>query len=234
MMPRIASYNIRKCIGLDWKRNPNRIQTVLAEINADVVLLQEADKRLHPRRGTLSAEQIYNELGYRFVEIADNQVSHGWHGNAILYREPFTLTAARQIEIPTTEFRGAVSAVLQLPNEKKLQIVGTHLSLLKKTRLKQIDFLAQCLCRQKRPYPLIIGGDFNEKKAEKWFAQNPSLQNFRLVTPGASFHSRKPLLKFDRFIVDKQIAVKDSSVHRSKLSLRASDHLPVIMDFCLP
>ena len=50
---RIASYNIRKAVGLDWRRNPGRIVDVLAEIDADVVVLQEADKRVGARAGVL-------------------------------------------------------------------------------------------------------------------------------------------------------------------------------------
>ena len=41
---RIASYNIRKAVGLDWRRDAIRILDVLEEINADVVVLQEADR----------------------------------------------------------------------------------------------------------------------------------------------------------------------------------------------
>lgn len=229
----IASYNIRKCVGLDWKRNPARVQAVLGEIDADIVLLQEADKRLQPRHGTLSADSLFRELGYRFVEVADNDVSHGWHGNAILYREPLTVLRAKQIDIPTVEPRGAVAAVFHLADGKVLQVIGAHLSLLKKTRAQQIDFLVETMASQNDTCPTIMGGDLNEKNAERWFVDNSRLQNYQLVTPGASFHSSRPILKFDRFIVDKRIVVGEHRVHRSPLSARASDHLPVIMNFSL-
>lgn len=225
----IASYNIRKCVGLDWKRNPDRIQSILAEMDADIVLLQEADKRLQPRHGTLSTEGLYRELGYRFVEVANNAVSHGWHGNAILYREPLFVQSAEQIEIPTVEPRGAVVAVLQLPDGKFLQVIGTHLSLLKNIRAKQVDFLLHYMQKNHPTYPTLIGGDLNEKNAERWFVDNPLTDNFQLITPGASFHASKPILAFDRFIVDKRLTVKDSRVHRSPLSAKGSDHLPIII-----
>lgn len=227
----LASYNIRKCVGLDWKRNPDRIQAILGEMDADIVLLQEADKRLQPRPGTLSADSLWRELGYRFVEVADNAVSHGWHGNAILYREPLQVIHTKRIAIPTVEPRGAVAAVLRLPNGQHLQVIGTHLSLLRKMRAKQIDFLLQSVAQQNPAYPTLIGGDLNEKNAEKWFIDNPLSEPFRLITPGASFHSSKPILKFDRFIVSEAIHVDSARVHRSPLSARGSDHLPVIMDF---
>jgi endonuclease/exonuclease/phosphatase family metal-dependent hydrolase len=39
----VASYNIRKAVGLDRRRDPGRIIAILAEIDADIVALQEAD-----------------------------------------------------------------------------------------------------------------------------------------------------------------------------------------------
>jgi Metal-dependent hydrolase len=36
---RVASYNIRKCVGLDWRRQPDRVLAVLAEIEADFISL---------------------------------------------------------------------------------------------------------------------------------------------------------------------------------------------------
>ena len=41
----VASYNMRKAIGLDRRRDPQRVLDVLHQIDADVVALQEADKR---------------------------------------------------------------------------------------------------------------------------------------------------------------------------------------------
>ncbi len=207
---RIASYNIRKCVGLDWKRNP----------------------RLQPRPGTLSAPCLQDELGYRFVDVANNLVSHGWHGNAMLYRAPLTVLQQQTITIPTAEPRGAISALFAINASHTLQVVATHLSLLKKTRAQQIDFLARDICHP-HPHPTLIGGDLNEKAAEKWFMNNSLLSDYQLITPGASFHSSRPVLAFDRFIVDRALTVVDAYVHRSDLARKASDHLPVVINLSL-
>ena len=52
---RIVSYNIRKAVGLDRRRDPERILAILREVDADIVVLQEADRRLgrRPRRGSI-------------------------------------------------------------------------------------------------------------------------------------------------------------------------------------
>jgi endonuclease/exonuclease/phosphatase family metal-dependent hydrolase len=55
---RLASWNIRKCVGLDRRRDPHRVARVLAGIGADVVALQEADRRLGKRPAALPAALV--------------------------------------------------------------------------------------------------------------------------------------------------------------------------------
>ncbi len=229
----IASYNIRKSVGLDWKRNPRRIHEVIAELDADIVLLQEADKRFGSRAGTLCTNTLFEELRYRFANIATHPNSHGWHGNVILYRQPLTLLNCQRLDIPTVEPRGAIAALLETDGGKVLQVVGTHLSLLKQTRQQQICSIISQSSQIKSDYA-VIGGDFNEAKADKWFAGNPALADYRLITPGPSFHTIRPMRALDRFIVEKNITVKHTAVHRSFRTRKASDHLPVIIQLELP
>ena len=42
---RLASYNIQKAVGLDFRRDPGRILEVINGLGADIVALQEVDKR---------------------------------------------------------------------------------------------------------------------------------------------------------------------------------------------
>ena len=44
-MIRVACYNMRKAIGTDRRRRPERTIEVLNELDADVIALQEADRR---------------------------------------------------------------------------------------------------------------------------------------------------------------------------------------------
>ena len=83
---RVASYNIRKAVGLDWRRDPDRIVDVLGEIDADVVVLQEADKRIGARAGVLPLDRLKTELGLTPSDVSQRPLSHGWHGNAIFLK----------------------------------------------------------------------------------------------------------------------------------------------------
>src|SRR4051812_50052615 len=65
----LASYNMHKAIGLDGKRAPHRVLRVLQEIDADVVALQEADKRIGGRGSTVPHELIDSHGMYKPVHL---------------------------------------------------------------------------------------------------------------------------------------------------------------------
>ncbi|MES2712824.1 MAG: hypothetical protein V4653_14685, partial [Pseudomonadota bacterium] len=49
----VASYNIHRCIGVDRRFDPGRVAAVIEELGADIVALQEADRRFGHRVGLL-------------------------------------------------------------------------------------------------------------------------------------------------------------------------------------
>ncbi|MBU1837689.1 MAG: metal-dependent hydrolase, partial [Alphaproteobacteria bacterium] len=81
----VVSYNIRKAMGTDRRRDPHRILTILREAAPDIAILQEADLRLGQRPTALPRDAI-EDAGFVPAALAENTVSLGWHGNAILIR----------------------------------------------------------------------------------------------------------------------------------------------------
>jgi len=83
---KVASYNIHKCRGADGITRPDRIIDVIREFDADLIALQEVDRRYGRRGGLLDPSAIECETGMRLLVQSD--VSHrlGWHGNALLVR----------------------------------------------------------------------------------------------------------------------------------------------------
>ena len=129
MMPKVASYNIHKGIGLDRRRNPARILNVIAEIDADIVALQEADRRFFARRAIVDPDLIRTGAGdYKHIEFDMRPHSIGWHGNAILVRESAEILHAEPLYLETLEPRGAVLAEVDL-GSGPLRIIGMHLDL---------------------------------------------------------------------------------------------------------
>ena len=53
---KVASYNIHKCRGLDGVTRPDRIIGVIREIGADLIALQEVDRRFGRRTGLLDPD----------------------------------------------------------------------------------------------------------------------------------------------------------------------------------
>lgn len=214
---RLASYNIRKAVGLDWRRDPDRVLSVIDELNADIVVLQEADKRTGRRSGVLPDAGL-QQAGYQIADVSIRPDSHGWHGNVILHRKGLNPVESSRIDLPCIEPRGAVRARFDT-----LEVVGVHLALTRGTRGKQIKALQDHA--EQHQGPLIIAGDFNEWRA------GTVPPGATMITPGKSFHSARPVAALDRFFTFGPVEVLSSSVHHSADAKRASDHLPIIMDF---
>ncbi len=226
---RLVSYNIRKCVGLDQVRRPERILNVINETGADIVALQEADRRLGVRPAALSHEAIRGGSDLVPLSLAPNSRSLGWHGNALLVRQGFAVDAVHRLDLPSLEPRGALVADLHWRG-RGLRVVAVHLGLLRRDRLRQLQHIAEWL--QARPFgPTVILGDFNDWSQPR--ATSVQLPGFAMAIPGRSFHSVLRLAALDRIAASAGVQLNASGVHVSDLSRRASDHLPVWADVTL-
>ena len=242
----VASYNMRKAVGLDRKRDPHRVLDVLHEIDADIVALQEADKRVGGRGSAVPHELIDDygvykpvHLGVRHKRVMDrvpggkkveallkvNTRNIGWHGNALLVKRHVGVLDVAALELPTLEPRGAVMAEL-LINDRPLRVIGLHLDLSGLWRRRQMRAILDAVQERPQKMPTVLMGDTNE-----WRAAAGCLQDlngaFQIAPTGPSFHARHPVAQLDRIIVDKQLRIDAAGVHMSPAARRASDHLPI-------
>lgn len=219
-----ASYNIHKAVGTDRRRDPERILSVLREIDADVVALQEADRRFGARESVLSRRAI-EESPWHAVPLSLRPDSIGWHGNALLVRRGIEVAQAAIVPLPVLEPRGAVRADLLIEG-RRLRVVGMHLDLSGLRRRHQVRSILQHLGACDVGCPTVMMGDLNE-----WALHGGCLREFghgwRVLAPGRSFPSRRPVAQLDRLIVSDEWAADDAGVHHSALAARGSDHLPV-------
>lgn len=221
----VASYNMRKAIGTDRRRSPRRILEVLHEIDADVVALQEADRRFGAKLSAIPLEMIAHDSPYKPVDFDIRPGGIGWHGNAILVRKSAEILSWRPLELPVLEPRGAVMAEVRLRG-MALRVVGMHLDLSGLWRRRQARAVIGHVegCRQQMP--TVLMGDLNE-----WTLHGGCLRDFmtryRLAPTGRSYHSRRPLAALDRIMVSTDLRVVASGCHRSAKAERASDHLPI-------
>lgn len=226
-MIRVASYNIRKAIGTDRRRSPLRILEVLGEIDADVVALQEADRRFGARLAALPTALIERHSPYRVVDLANRAGSIGWHGNALLVRRKAQVTDVVRVNLPTLEPRGAVLAEFEIEGAN-VRVVGMHLDLSGLHRRAQGHAIVAAL-GHRSAMPTIVMGDTNEWRPHAGCLIDFA-HKFRIAATGPSYHSRRPVGRLDRIMVDPDTRIVDCGVHRTPLSIRASDHLPVWAD----
>jgi len=240
----LASYNMHKAVGLDGRRDPHRILRVLQEIDADIVALQEADKRIGGRGSTVPHELIDSHgmykpvhFGVRHKRVLEKARKHtdrllrintrniGWHGNAILVKRHIGVLACAAIDLPMLEPRGAVMAEL-LVGDRPLRVVGMHLDLSGLWRRRQMRTILQAIERRPQKMPTILMGDTNEWRTIAG-CLNDLEPDFHIAPTGPSFHARHPVAQLDRIIVHSELNIEAAGVHMSAIARRASDHLPI-------
>lgn len=230
-MFRVASYNIRKSVGTDWRRRPKQILDVLTELDADIVALQEVDRRLGDRLSSLSPGLIAEMTHFRPIRFGVRPGSLGWHGNTILVRKDVELLRRKRLVLPALEPRGAALADLQI-GDLKIRVVGMHLGLVGLWRKRQARAVLDQLSSLEEPLPTVMMGDLNQ-----WNTEGGCLAHFaedhHVIAPGLSFHSQMPFVSFDRIITSLDIHVDAAAVHSSERARLASDHLPVWADLSL-
>jgi endonuclease/exonuclease/phosphatase family metal-dependent hydrolase len=234
-MLKVASYNIRKAIGTDRRRRPERILEVLEELNADIVALQEADRRFGMRHAVLPDWMLESHGQWRAVILAARPESMGWHGNALLVRRDMRVLSADALHLPCLEPRGAVSALVQA-GDTMVRVVGMHLDLSGLWRRRQAGAILHHLAQEENRHPAsgtVLMGDMNQ-----WRERRGPLRDFHgtmaEVPCGPSFHARRPVASLDRILHAGQLDLVDCGVHTSALARTASDHLPVWAQFTLP
>jgi endonuclease/exonuclease/phosphatase family metal-dependent hydrolase len=225
---RVASYNVHKCIGTDGKFDPGRIAAVIAELGADLVALQEVDRRFGRRTGLLDVQALERATGLVPLPASVLPDGLGWHGNALLVR-PGTAWRLHRLDLPGAEPRGAVVAELVLPGAASpLRVVAAHFGLLRRCRARQVEAVLAAVA-QGADLPTLLLGDLNEWRFKGARSALRALEPlFGPVAGGQpSFPSRRPFLALDRILGCPRARVRSVEAHDSPLARIASDHLPL-------
>ncbi|WP_424134639.1 endonuclease/exonuclease/phosphatase family protein [Roseomonas chloroacetimidivorans] len=221
----VASYNVHKCVGTDKRFDPARVAEVIAELDADILALQEADRRFGRRVGLLDMAEIERRTGLRLVPLSTTPGGHGWHGNALLLREG-QVTRLHRMALPGGEPRGAVMVEMEL-QAGPLRVIAAHFGLLRRHRAQQVAAILSALA-QHDDMPTIMLGDLNEWRPGRRSSLRALAGPFGHAHPGpATFPSRLPILPLDRIFGRPHGLVRALQAHDTPLSRIASDHLPL-------
>jgi endonuclease/exonuclease/phosphatase family metal-dependent hydrolase len=235
---RVGTYNIHKCRGLDGRTSPERIAAVIAELDADVVALQEV---LNVQNGRLEfdqARQIQSKLmGYHFCFGENRRLHGGAYGNMTLSRFPVRLCQNYDVTWRHRERRGCLRSDLVLGEGTVLHVFNVHLgtSFIERRHQARKLLSDEVLNGLEQRGPRIVVGDFNEWT--RGLASRLMGEAFEVVEPQAFLRQARtypgvlPLFHLDHFYYDKQLFLKKFCLHRSRKALIASDHLPLVAEF---
>jgi endonuclease/exonuclease/phosphatase family metal-dependent hydrolase len=239
-LPRILTYNVHRCLGLDGQLSPRRIVSVIASCKADIVCLQEVDVgRL--RSGQIDqAKLIAHELGMAFHFQPAIHVLEEQFGDAVLTAHPCELMRAGLLSgrgwLPGVEPRGAVWVSVQLGN-RVVQVINTHLGLLPGERTGQVSALLgrQWLSHPKCRGPVLLAGDFNAvpqgKSCRRLLRRLGASWRGAHSGNRATFPSNFPVARLDHIFASHDVKITAMQVLHTPLARVASDHLPLIADF---
>ena len=222
---RIASYNLQKCVGLDMRRRPDRSLQVISRLGAQIVVLQETDKRLAPRPAALP-RAMAEDHGWQVLKLTRGSASLGFHGNAMLLAAGTKVTRAQKIDLPGLEPRGAILAELET-SIGPLRVVGTHLGLVRRYRLLQLQEIMRHL-RELPEMATVIAGDFNEWRSPR--ALDVATHGIDIIATPPSFPAPRPLGALDRFALTPDLRAARTGRYTGAPARIASDHLPVWAD----
>lgn len=240
---RVLSYNVQVGIGTSnygdyitgsWKHllphperwdNMDRIAGRVRDF--DIVALQELDGG-SLRTGFVNQTRYLAHQGQfpRWHQQTNRRLGLlTKHCNALLCRvETRTCTPHR---LPGPGGRGAMLATIGAGDEQ-LAIVIAHLSLGKRHRLQQIDYLAALVNRYAH---CMLMGDFNCEPTSEEIAR--LLDSTTLHHPTRdlnTFPSWRPKRRIDHVLVTPSLAVERSYAPQ----WRHSDHLPIAVDVQVP
>lgn len=239
---RIVTYNVHRCVGTDRRLDVDRVAAVLAELDADIVCLQELDVGRARTGGVDQAEAIALSLRMRSRFHPAMQVEEELYGDAILTCLPHRVVKAGPLPtvagIPGLEPRGALWLDIAVDGGR-LQVINTHLGLVpREQRLQAAHLLGPAWAGSaERCGPAMLIGDFNAPPASAVYRmcrarmEDAQMRLRKAFNTLPTFPSAFPVLRIDHAFVNAGVRIVDVGVEGGALARRASDHLPLVVDF---
>ena len=225
---RVATYNVHRWQGANGRAKPDvaRAGYVISEMAADVIALQEVLRPFDDEGPTADDElgQLCNELDLYMAFAATRRHSRGQLGNAILSRYPITGVSVLDISYSRIERRGALAAHVGTAGAA-LGVVATHLSLVDRTRHRQVQTLMEHPALNSGP--AVLMGDMNSHLTQLLFDSPLAETDLRPVGQvQPTYPAWRPLRALDHVLVSSRLVVSDYEV----LDCRLSDHRPIAVN----
>lgn len=235
---RVTTYNIHKCRGLDRRVRPKRIAAVLREIDADVVALQEVVGMDDATRERNQVRAIAEDLGLDSRIGENRRIRGAAYGNAILSRLPITANHNHDLSWRRYEPRGCLEVAVAVDAQTTVQLFNVHLGTSFFERRYQGHRLLEVIAGDVNPTsPRVIVGDFNEwtrgLTTRLLSLHLNSAEPEQRLGRARTYPGVFPILHLDHVYYNSFLKLERIFVHRSRLALAASDHLPIVAEFTL-
>lgn len=222
-----ATYNIHRCVGRDGTCSPSRIAGVLADLQADIIAIQEFDTTARKGCPDMQPSDLADPLGMHCVARQTKQDQcGGYQANLLLTREPADDIQVVDLGRSGKEVRRAILARVDLQGVSFVA-VSAHLGLTTAKRRSQARVLVDAVLDYAGDAPVLMLGDFNE-----WLPAGGChailARHFDGGVRRRTFPSRSPFLPLDRIWTRGRLQIDDLWVHRCEVSAQASDHLPLV------
>ena len=221
----VSTYNVHRWMGVTGRSKPDssRACFVIGELDVDIIALQEV---LLPTDGPNPLDAVCDALGLHLVFAATRVHKKGQLGNAILSRFPIAAASVLDISHSRIERRGALGVQLGDTRTGGFGVVATHLSLVDRTRERQVESLLAHT--QFHSGPSVLLGDMNAwRRCKATRTLNEELEAHHNRHWPASFPSARPVLALDR-VYANNAKLLEVHAHDTQAARRASDHLPII------
>ena len=228
---RVATYNIHRCRGMDGRTNPARAADVIRSIEPDIVALQEVIGAGASSAG--HAEEIGALLGMGWVMAPVRHLRGSLFGNVVLSRFPILHHTQYDLSWKTCEPRCCQRVDIAIGDDT-LHLYNVHLGTAFLERRYQASRLSAIVHDRRIEPPKIVLGDFNEWM--KGLATQMLSEKLQSIDLRQHLRRRKtypgmfPMLHLDHIYYDGQVEVVKMELPRTRASMMASDHLPLVAE----
>lgn len=221
---RVVSYNIHHGTTADEHPSLLQIASVLDQLDADLISLQEVDMNLPRSQRVKQAAMLAKtlDMGYVFGEAM--HYGNGKYGNAVLSRFPIKNYHLHKMP-DSSEDRCCLEVHIQV-NDKLLGFFAVHLGLKQTVRIDNVKhiILPAILAF---PGPAILAGDLNadceQPEIQLLSSQMTDTFDHNSGILVNTFPSAQPVERIDYIFTRGSLATTDFYITDAS----ASDHLPV-------
>jgi endonuclease/exonuclease/phosphatase family metal-dependent hydrolase len=216
---------------MDRRTRPDRVAAVLSAVGADIIALQEV---IGPGpNGGGQAETIGAALGMGWVMASARHLRGHQFGNVVLSRFPITSHLQHNLSWKTSEPRCLQRVDINVHGHT-LHLYNVHLGTALLERRYQAQRLADIVSDRQVGGTKLVLGDFNE-----WMrGLTTTLMSSKMKSVNLGDYLKRrftypglfPILHLDHIYYAGHLEVVGIELPRTRLSLVASDHLPLVAD----